>query len=193
MTDAALAACPACAAAPAACAGRGRARPGAAAPDRALAAGDPLRRLHRRRRAHPRSPSPASPPPASTSRSSRASATVEDAPGTEARLIAALDARGYEARPLDSAALEATRTDAEGRDLLARIGVAGFASMNVMLLSIAVWSGASDTTRDLLHWVSAAIALPAVAFAALPFFRSAVARARAPAGSTWTCRSRSRS
>ena len=67
----------------------------------------------------------------------------------------------------------------EGRDLLARIGVAGFASMNVMLLSVAVWSGASDTTRDLLHWISAAIALPAVAFAAQPFFRSAWASLRA--------------
>ena len=104
----------------------------------------------------------------------RAAATVEDAPGAEARLIAALGARGYEARPLDSAALEATRQDAEGRALLARIGVAGFASMNVMLLSIAVWSGATATTRDLMHWLSAAITLPAVAFSAWPFFRSAL-------------------
>ncbi len=103
----------------------------------------------------------------------RATATVADAPGAEDRLIRALAGAGYEARPLDSAALEATRVDAEGRDLLARIGVAGFASMNVMLLSVAVWSGAADTTRDLLHWVSAAIALPAVAFAAMPFFASA--------------------
>lgn len=103
----------------------------------------------------------------------RASATVADEPGAEARVIRALAARGYEARPLDSAALEATRVDAEGRDLLARIGVAGFASMNVMLLSVAVWSGAADSTRDLMHWVSAAIALPAVAFAGWPFFRSA--------------------
>ena len=103
----------------------------------------------------------------------RAAVTVEDAPGVEERLIAALDARGYEAHPLDSAALEATRSDAEGRDLLARIGVAGFASMNVMLLSVAVWSGATGPTRDLMHWVSAAIALPAVAFAAQPFFRNA--------------------
>ena len=53
--------------------------------------------------------------------------------------------------------------------------------MNVMLLSVAVWSGAADTTRDLMHWVSAAIALPAVAFAALPFFRSGL-RARSRAG-----------
>ncbi len=102
----------------------------------------------------------------------RASVTAEDAPGLEGRLIAALAARGYEARPLDSAALEATRTDAEGRDLLARIAVAGFASMNVMLLSVAVWSGAEGSTRDLMHWLSAAIALPAVAFAAQPFFRN---------------------
>jgi P-type Cu2+ transporter len=103
----------------------------------------------------------------------RATATVEDVPGAEDRLIRALTDAGFEGRPLDSAALEATRVDAEGRDLLARIGVAGFASMNVMMLSVAVWSGAAGTTRDLLHWVSAAIALPAVAFAAMPFFASA--------------------
>ena len=108
----------------------------------------------------------------------RVAVTAEDTPGAETRLIAALAGRGYEARPLDSAALEATRVDAEGRDLLARIGVAGFASMNVMLLSVAVWAGAADSTRDLMHWISAAIALPATAFAAWPFFRNAIASLR---------------
>ncbi|MFO1106734.1 MAG: heavy metal translocating P-type ATPase [Amaricoccus sp.] len=103
----------------------------------------------------------------------RVSVTVEDSPGAEARMIAALERRGYPARPLDSAALAATRTDAEGRDLLARIGVAGFASMNVMLLSVAVWLGASGPTRELLYWVSAAIAVPAVLFSAQPFYASA--------------------
>lgn len=103
----------------------------------------------------------------------RAAVTVEDAPGVEDRLIAALNRRGFEAQPLDCAALEATQSDAVGRDLLARIGVAGFASMNVMLLSVAVWSGATGPTRDLMHWISAAIALPAVAFSAQPFFRNA--------------------
>ncbi|MFT3973227.1 MAG: heavy metal translocating P-type ATPase [Amaricoccus sp.] len=104
---------------------------------------------------------------------------IEDAASVESRLIAALGARGYEAHPLDGAVLAATRSDAEGRDLLARIGVAGFASMNVMLLSVAVWSGATGPTRDLMHWVSAAIALPAVAFSAQPFFRNAVRALRA--------------
>ncbi len=109
----------------------------------------------------------------------RVAVTAADAPGAEARLIAALAARGYDARPLDSAALEASRTDAAGRDLLARIGVAAFASMNVMLLSVAVWSGATDSARALFHWLSAAITLPAVAFSAWPFFRAAATSLRA--------------
>lgn len=109
----------------------------------------------------------------------RVSVTASDTPGVEARLISLLEAQGYQARPLDSAALEATRTDAQGRALLARIAVAGFALMNVMLLSVAVWSGASDSTRDLMHWISAAIALPAVAFAAQPFFSNALRALRA--------------
>ena len=109
----------------------------------------------------------------------RVAVTAEDAPGTETRLIAALKSRGFEARPLDSAALEATRTDAAGRDLLARIGVAGFALMNVMLLSISVWAGADGSMRDMLHWISAAIAIPAVAFAAQPFFSNAWTALRA--------------
>ncbi len=109
----------------------------------------------------------------------RVAVTAEDTPGVERRLIDHLIGLGFEARPLDSAALEATRVDAAGRDLLARIGVAGFALMNVMLLSVAVWTGATDTTRDLMHWISALIAIPAVAFAALPFFRNAWAALKA--------------
>ncbi len=68
--------------------------------------------------------------------------------------------------------LSATETDRQGRELLMRLGVAGFAMMNVMLLSVAVWSGAEDATRDLFHWISAAIAIPTVIFAGQPFFRN---------------------
>ena len=106
--------------------------------------------------------------------------SVEAEPGlTAADLIPEVARLGYTAHELDAGMLRASGTDAVGRDLMMRMGVAGFAMMNVMLLSIAVWSGAEAATRDLFHWISAAIALPTVAFAAQPFFRSALAGFRA--------------
>lgn len=101
-------------------------------------------------------------------------AMIDADPGVCAEdLIAVLQGGGYEAHELDPGALRATATDAAGRDLLMRLAVAGFASMNVMLLSVAVWSGAEDATRDMFHWISAAITVPAIAFSAQPFFRNA--------------------
>ena len=88
-------------------------------------------------------------------------------------LIETLGAAGIEAHELDPGAIAVTETDKAGRDLLMRLAVAGFAAMNVMLLSVSVWSGASDATRDLFHWISAAIALPATAYAGQPFFAGA--------------------
>jgi Cu2+-exporting ATPase len=96
-----------------------------------------------------------------------------------ASLIPRLAALGYEAHELDPGLLSATETDRQGRELLMRLGVAGFAMMNVMLLSVAVWSGAEDATRDMFHWISAAIAIPTVIFAGQPFFRSAWASLKA--------------
>ncbi|MCV2448221.1 heavy metal translocating P-type ATPase [Paracoccus sp. DMF] len=97
-----------------------------------------------------------------------------DAPGmAAAELIPVVESIGYEAHELDPAALSASAADRQGRDILMRIGVSGFAMMNIMILSVAVWSGADAATRDLFHWISGAIALPTVAFAGQPFFASA--------------------
>jgi len=87
-------------------------------------------------------------------------------------LLQRLEKLGFEASPLDARTLE-LRKGTDNKGLLLRLGVAGFAAMNVMLLSVSVWSGADGATRDFLHWVSAAIALPALVFAAQPFFASA--------------------
>ncbi|WP_435660173.1 heavy metal translocating P-type ATPase [Leisingera caerulea] len=101
-------------------------------------------------------------------------ALIEADPDVRAAdLIPVLERIGYEAHELDLAALAATQNDKAGRDLLMRLAVAGFASMNVMLLSVSVWSGASDATRDMFHWISAAITFPAIIFSAQPFFANA--------------------
>jgi len=100
--------------------------------------------------------------------------SVDAEPGVTADdLIARLAAVGHQAFELDPGLLSATETDRRGRDLLMRLGVAGFSMMNIMLLSVAVWSGAEDATRDLFHWISAMIALPTLVFSGQPFFVSA--------------------
>lgn len=104
--------------------------------------------------------------------------TVE-APDLDAeQVIAHLGRAGFEAHELDAAALTTTATDRMGRDILMRIGVAGFAMMNIMILSVAVWSGAEDATRDLFHLISGLIAVPTVLFCGQPFFKNAWAALR---------------
>ena len=94
-------------------------------------------------------------------------------------LVAAL---GFRPAPYETLAA-ATDDDRQTRVLLRSLAVAGFAAANVMLLSVAVWSGhdgsMGDATRTLFHWLSAAIALPAVAYSGQPFFRSAYTALRA--------------
>ena len=91
-------------------------------------------------------------------------------------LVASLDRLGYPAVPYSPAALSGAGRQEEA-GLLRALAVAGFAAGNVMLLSIAVWaggpSGMAESTRALMHWISALVALPAIAYAGLPFFRSA--------------------
>jgi Cu2+-exporting ATPase len=90
----------------------------------------------------------------------------------EPDLIRAFDRIGYDAQPLHSAA--SLERGLALKRLIRALAVAAFAAMNVMLLSVSVWSGAEGHSRDLFHWISAAIAIPAVAYAGRPFFDSAL-------------------
>jgi Cu2+-exporting ATPase len=93
------------------------------------------------------------------------------------RFIDRLAELGYKAYPFETVSAEAAEVE-NSRFLLRCLGVAAFATMNVMMLSIPVWSGnVSDMLpeqRDFFHWLSALIALPAAAYAGQPFFRSAL-------------------
>lgn len=97
-------------------------------------------------------------------------------------LVEALAKGGYRAYPFEQSRVEQEETR-RTQWLLKCLGVAGFAAMNIMLLSVSVWSGnvtdISPETRDFFHWLSALIALPAAAYAGQPFFRSALTSMRA--------------
>jgi len=93
-----------------------------------------------------------------------------------ADVAGALAPLGYRVQPFALAVVESEDL-IYGRRLMRCLAVAGFATMNVMLLSVSIWAGAASyidpSTRDLFHWISALIALPAAAFAGQPFFSSA--------------------
>jgi Cu2+-exporting ATPase len=92
-----------------------------------------------------------------------------------ARLSASVERLGYRLVPFDSCL--APKRDEEQRRLLRALAVAGFAAGNVMLLALASWVGGAamgPATRGLLRWLSALIALPAIAYAGAPFFGAAL-------------------
>jgi Cu2+-exporting ATPase len=93
-----------------------------------------------------------------------------------AQILEVLEKSGYHGHPFVPLRAEQEEA-AEARRLTRCLAVAGFAAMNIMLLSVSVWSGnvtdITPETRDVFHWASALIALPAAAYAGQPFFASA--------------------
>lgn len=93
-------------------------------------------------------------------------------PSTEpGALVDAVTRSGYRNHPVDPS--DADDKDPVLRELVAALVVAGFASAHTMFFSEAVWSGVDGESRTLFYWLSALVAIPAVAFAGRKFFRSA--------------------
>jgi Cu2+-exporting ATPase len=101
----------------------------------------------------------------------RVRVVFDPARGSAAELAPAIRRSGYHTYVLDPS--QEDDGDPVLAELVKALGVAGFAAGNIMLFSVSVWSGADDATRDLFHWVSAIIALPAILYSGRIFFRSA--------------------
>ncbi|MDX1575917.1 MAG: heavy metal translocating P-type ATPase, partial [Kiloniellales bacterium] len=108
----------------------------------------------------------------------RLNVTWDGAPELARNLVAAVEDLGFKAAPYLRREVE-SRDRRDQAELLRAMAVAGFAAANVMLISVSVWAGYVEgmgaATRDLLHWFSALIALPAIVYAGRPFYRSALA------------------
>lgn len=98
------------------------------------------------------------------------------------QLAQALDKFGYTPHPLLEDSIAQVRKK-EARSLLLRMGVAGAVAANIMLLAAALYagefSGIEADIANLFRWLSFGLALPAVLYSALPFYKGAISGLRA--------------
>jgi cation transport ATPase len=90
------------------------------------------------------------------------------------RIVEKIEALGYGAHEYSS---EQESSAGEKRDLLLRLGLAGFLWANIMSLSLVVYAGyfepISPSVRRYLPFLLMALATPAVLYCAAPIFRLA--------------------
>jgi len=80
---------------------------------------------------------------------------------------------GYSVVPFDPQAAEGMRAK-EKRSYLFKIAFAGFAAMNLMWTSVALYSGADEGEfRNFFHWIGFALATPTLFYSGLPFLKGA--------------------
>ena len=89
------------------------------------------------------------------------------------QILAHLSHIGYAAVPYDPEVAEG-RLKRQNRSMLFRMAFAGFSMMNLMWVSIALYSGADEGEfRNLFHWVGFALATPTLLYSGWPFFHGA--------------------
>jgi Cu2+-exporting ATPase len=88
-------------------------------------------------------------------------------------LIKELSKIGYAGVPYDPETAEGAMKRAN-RAMLFRLFFAGFAMMNLSLISIALYSGAGEGQfRSFFHWMGCALATPTLLYSGFPFFKGA--------------------
>ncbi len=90
------------------------------------------------------------------------------------RILQILGQIGYAAVPYDPEAAEGQIKKAN-RQLLFRLGFAGFAAMNLMWISIALYTGADEGKfKELFYWLGFGLSTPTLIYSGYPFFRGAI-------------------
>ena len=93
-------------------------------------------------------------------------------------IIKKLSRIGYAATPYTSRKAEESAKRLQQQSLF-RLGLAGFAAMNMMWISIALWTGAAGGEyRDFFRYIELMLALPVLLFSAWPLLRGAYAALR---------------
>jgi Cu2+-exporting ATPase len=88
-------------------------------------------------------------------------------------IIQRLGQIGYAAVPYDPEAAEGS-LKRQNRHLLYRMAFAGFGMMNLLWISIALYSGADQGEfRSMFHWVGFALATPTLIYSGYPFYKGA--------------------
>lgn len=81
---------------------------------------------------------------------------------------------GYAAVPFDPEAAEG-QIKKQNRQLLFRLGFAGFAAMNLMWISIALYAGADEGKfKELFYWLGFGLTTPTLLYSGYPFYRGAI-------------------
>ncbi len=89
------------------------------------------------------------------------------------RILKRMAEIGYSAVPFDPESAEGALRR-ENRAMLFRLAWAGFAMMNLMWISIALYSGADrGEFREMFHWIGFALATPTLLYSGYPFFKGA--------------------
>jgi Cu2+-exporting ATPase len=93
------------------------------------------------------------------------------------RILARIQSAGYQPRPLTEGGQRAAQR-AEVRDLLVRLGTAGFLVSQLMIYQAALYAGyfqgIEAGTRRLMEWISLGLTLPVVFYSGGPFLSATV-------------------
>ncbi len=108
--------------------------------------------------------------------SQRARVSWDDSRIKLSQILAEIRRLGYNAHPYNAQQQDAIR-NRQRKDDYKRLAVAGLSAGQVMMLAVALYAGASQgmepATAQLLRWFSLVLSVPAMTYAAWPFYRSA--------------------